>query len=218
MEHALSKLLLLFGLVDYAFGHGMMIEPVGRQSRWRVDDTAPVNTNDNELFCGGITNTWQVHNGKCGICGDDFGLPTPRPHEFGGEYGSGDIVRVYKAGTDIPITANLTANHRGYFTFDICNMDYSDETEECFIKLKIEDGSDRFYLPSPESGTYHTAVFIPRYIVCDHCVLRWQYTAGNMWGPCGDGTSALGCGPQEIFRSCADIRIEDAGHRYFGFL
>lgn len=124
-------------------------------------------------------NTWQVHNGKCGICGDDFGLPTPRPHEFGGEYGSGDIIRVYKAGTDIPITANLTANHRGYFTFDICNMDYSDETEECFIKLKIEDGSDRFYLPSPESGTYHTAVFIPRYMVCDHCVLRWQYTAGQ---------------------------------------
>lgn len=55
MEHVLSKLLLLFGLVHYAFGHGMMIEPVGRQSRWRVDDTAPVNTNDNELFCGGIT-------------------------------------------------------------------------------------------------------------------------------------------------------------------
>jgi hypothetical protein len=30
---------------------------------------------------------------------------------------------------------------------------------------------------------------------------------GNNWGTCSNGTSGLGCGPQETFRSCADIRI-----------
>lgn len=30
---------------------------------------------------------------------------------------------------------------------------------------------------------------------------------GNSWGMCDDGTENIGCGNQEIFRSCADIRI-----------
>lgn len=30
---------------------------------------------------------------------------------------------------------------------------------------------------------------------------------GNNWGWCDDGTGALGCGPQETFRSCSDITI-----------
>ena len=30
---------------------------------------------------------------------------------------------------------------------------------------------------------------------------------GNNWGKCEDGTSGMGCGPQETFRSCADIQI-----------
>jgi hypothetical protein len=30
---------------------------------------------------------------------------------------------------------------------------------------------------------------------------------GNNWGDCDDGTSAMGCGPQETFRSCSDIVI-----------
>ena len=30
---------------------------------------------------------------------------------------------------------------------------------------------------------------------------------GNSWGDCGDGTSAVGCGNQEIFRGCADVGI-----------
>lgn len=34
--------------------HGTMIDPVSRNSLWRIDATAPVNYNDIELFCGGI--------------------------------------------------------------------------------------------------------------------------------------------------------------------
>ena len=30
---------------------------------------------------------------------------------------------------------------------------------------------------------------------------------GNTWALCGNGTGAIGCGDQETFRNCADIRI-----------
>lgn len=38
-------------------------------------------------------------------------------------------------------------------------------------------------------------------------MLQWRYIAGNNWGMCEDGTGAVGCGPQEEFRACADISI-----------
>ena len=37
--------------------------------------------------------------------------------------------------------------------------------------------------------------------------LKWTYVCGNNWGECGDGTQGVGCGPQEWFRACSDIRI-----------
>lgn len=42
---------------------------------------------------------------------------------------------------------------------------------------------------------------------CEHCVLQWKYVAGNNWGICSNGEGAVGCGPQEEFRACADIAI-----------
>ena len=45
---------------------------------------------------------------------------------------------------------------------------------------------------------------------CSQCILQWTYTAGNNWGVCSNGTGELGCGPQETFRGCADIRIVDS--------
>ena len=60
---------------------------------------------------------------------------------------------------------------------------------------------------------------------CNQCILQWTYTAGlcnkwhtwhwycnyclgNSWGVCSDGSGGVGCGPQETFRSCADISID----------
>ncbi|KAJ8967647.1 hypothetical protein NQ317_016538 [Molorchus minor] len=34
-------------------GHGMMLQPVNRASRWRFDPTAPIDYDDNQSFCGG---------------------------------------------------------------------------------------------------------------------------------------------------------------------
>ena len=41
----------------------------------------PVNYNDNELYCGGFSVQWANNDGKCGVCGDNWADPAPRPHE-----------------------------------------------------------------------------------------------------------------------------------------
>lgn len=37
------------------FGHGMLLNPVSRGSRWRYDSKAPTNFDDNQLYCGGYS-------------------------------------------------------------------------------------------------------------------------------------------------------------------
>lgn len=39
---------------DPIWMHGTLVDPVSRNSLWRIDGAAPVNYNDIELFCGGI--------------------------------------------------------------------------------------------------------------------------------------------------------------------
>lgn len=51
---------------------------------------------------------------------------------------------------------------------------------------------------------------MPRDLTCTQCILQWKYIAGNNWGVCENGTGAVGCGPQEEFRACADVEIVDS--------
>lgn len=51
---------------------------------------------------------------------------------------------------------------------------------------------------------------LPKGLTCSQCVLQWRYIAGNNWGKCENGTEAVGCGPQEEFRACADIAVLDS--------
>lgn len=41
---------------------------------------------------------YQQNDGRCGVCGDSFGLGSPRPHEAGGQYAKGIIGRHYSMG------------------------------------------------------------------------------------------------------------------------
>ena len=136
----------------------------------------------------------------------------PRPHENGGTYGKGVIVQSYRTGTDMEIGIELTANHRGYFEFRVCplNNQLTPETDQCFDRyvLQRSDGQGARYYPSQGSGI----IFRPKYklpegLQCTRCVLQWRYVAGNNWGTCSNGTGSVGCGTQEEFRSCSDIRI-----------
>uniref|UniRef100_A0A336M0X4 CSON009773 protein n=1 Tax=Culicoides sonorensis TaxID=179676 RepID=A0A336M0X4_CULSO len=190
----------------------MLLDPVNRSSRWRYDQRAPINYDDNGINCGGFSMQHDTNGGKCGICGDNYLDQRPRPNELGGVYGQGTVVKTYKSGSKITATVKITANHKGYFVFDLCNMDplksigKSMEEENCFEKVITYNGSEQFILPSTDPGQYYVELKLPS-MKCKHCVLRWTYTAGNSWGWCEDGTGRIGCGAQETFRGCSDIEL-----------
>ncbi|XP_063708828.1 uncharacterized protein LOC134837387 [Culicoides brevitarsis] len=202
-------ILCLTTVVALVHSHGMLMDPVNRASRWRYDSSAPINYDDSELWCGGLTVQHNTYGGKCGICGDTYGNPRPRKHELGGgPFGEGVIVKTYPADSIITVTVKVTVNHIGYFWFDLCKMDGKNrEEEECFTKVLTAAGEEKWYVPSRESKDYEVQLKLPD-IECEHCVLRWTYVAGNNWGQCEDGSHALGCGPQEHFRTCSDISIK----------
>ncbi|XP_032305719.1 uncharacterized protein LOC26514305 [Drosophila ananassae] len=196
-------------------GHGRLIEPPSRASAWRYGFSTLPDYNDHELYCGGFTRQWKQNGGKCGECGDAWDMPKPRPHENGGQWGKGLIVRRYRPGSKMMIRIELTASHMGFFEFRICPTPSA--KQECFDQnvLRIlggspfqpnpEDMNFRFY-PRNGSRIYEIKAQLPEY-TCDQCVLQWRYVAGNNWGMCSDGNGAIGCGPQEEFRSCSDIAL-----------
>ncbi|XP_055384934.1 uncharacterized protein LOC129614385 [Condylostylus longicornis] len=205
--------LIVFGFILLSItnveGHGRLIDPIARGSRWRYNESAPPDYNDNEGFCGGFGIQWGVHGGKCGLCGNSYGDAVPRAHEYGGTYGEGVIVNTYKT-SEIDFSVLLTANHRGFFVFDLCNMDNAKESDECFAKnlLELKSGGTKYQLPNYNPNTYYNSTLkIPAGLKCKHCVFRWTYTTANTWGTCEDGSQGLGCGPQETFRGCSDVEI-----------
>ncbi|XP_055907060.1 uncharacterized protein LOC129942229 [Eupeodes corollae] len=196
--------------IGYVSGHGMMLDPVNRASRWREDKTAPANYDDNGLYCGGYAVQWSAYAGKCGLCGDSYGDQVPRAHELGGTYGQGTIVKKYNAGQEINVSVKVTQNHKGKFIFELCDLDSrKSESEECFKanQLKLKSGESEYYLNSDDSKVYNATLVLPSNVKCKHCVLRWTYLTANSWGTCDDGTGAIGCGPQEQFKNCADVAI-----------
>ncbi|XP_017061262.1 uncharacterized protein LOC108101439 isoform X1 [Drosophila ficusphila] len=210
MKYLLSLTLLLAIGLQQIDAHGMMLSPPSRSSRWRYDGSAPQNWNDNELFCGGLY-TQSNNGGRCGLCGDNFSDGQPRANEIGGSIGgSGVITRSYVAGNAITVGVKITTNHLGYFEFHLCNLDaYGGESEECFEqnRLRFPDGSDRLQIGT-QSGEFDVTCILPEGLTCNHCVLRWTYVGANNWGVCDEsGYGALGCGPQETFKNCADVSI-----------
>ncbi|XP_066597990.1 uncharacterized protein [Prorops nasuta] len=206
-----SLAIILLLNLELIAGHGMLMEPVNRGSAWRKGFKTPVNWDDDGNYCGGLS--VQIGNGgKCGPCGDDWRMKSPRPNENGGTYGTGTIVQTYQEGQKVKLTVDLTANHLGFYRYAICVLRSEDqiETEECFQEypLRLVDGSDRYRVMDKRTGLYHMEAVLPPGLTCKHCVLRWEYVAGNNWGLCQNGKGRLGCGQQETFRTCSDISIQ----------
>ncbi|XP_011296924.1 uncharacterized protein [Fopius arisanus] len=212
MRSFLGLVVLGCFMVIQVSSHGRLIEPPSRASMWRYGFDTPHDYNDHEAYCGGFTRQWQRNKGKCGICGDPWDSEKPRAHEIGGTYGKNVIVRKYKTGDVIPVRVELTANHYGYFEFRICRLTVRNEdaTQECLDEnlLNQENGTARYY-PGPGNRIFESFYKLPKTVTCAQCVFQWRYIAGNNWGDCGNGTGAVGCGPQEEFRGCADITIGD---------
>ena len=81
-------------------------------------------------------NELKVQNGyKCGVCGDNWRDPRPRPNELGGTYGlTGIIPRTYESNGVMPVSIQLTTHHQGWFEFKLCEIGPNDSTENeaCF--------------------------------------------------------------------------------------
>ena len=124
--------------VPFVLGHGRLIEPPSRASMWRFGFKNPPDYDDTASYCGGITVSSGIffssraqgvdqlqalfrkqkqllsqrqhkqNGGKCGICGDAYDIPPPRPHEAGGKFANGIIVRKYQPGMERDSCFSLT--------------------------------------------------------------------------------------------------------------
>jgi hypothetical protein len=209
-QHVLLTLVL--GLAVYwpspCLSHGRLWDPPGRSTMWRRGYNTPPNYDDNQLFCGGFQH--EVAEGyKCGVCGDPY--DGPFENEAGGKYATGKITNTYKKGQRATFQIDLTAYHLGYFEFKICptNDPKKRETQECFDQhvVSLADGSGTHFKAPSQNGMVNVDVILPSNLVCDFCVLQWRYHAGNSWGTDSNDHSCVGCGPQEEFYACADIKI-----------
>lgn len=121
-----------------------------------------------------------MNGGNCGLCGDNYRDPQPRMNENTGIYGSGKIVAVYNSGDVIEVEALITANHLGNIQYHICKIQDSSKPEsgeDCFIPVPFEDGSAKFQILSIHK-VVRSKLRLPQGLKCEHCSLRWTYTAG----------------------------------------
>ena len=216
----LQNLITLYLILTIVDGHGYLVDPPNRSSAWRYGFKTPINTNDMELSCGGLT-IQKRNRGKCGVCGDRW--DATRDHELpDGKYTKKlTITRSYRVGQTAEVLVNITSAHRGYFTFKLCPINNlkQEVSQKCLdrhvvrvLNSPTKNGNGntskrRYELGSGGNGPYVVRLKLPDGRKCRHCVLQWTYRAGNNWGRCQNGTSGDGCGPQEHYRNCADIRI-----------
>jgi len=195
--------------------HGRLIQPASRGSAFRLGFDNPADWNDNAGVCGGHSNQ-KNHDGKCGMCGDP--VQGPLLHEAGGKFANGIITKTYTKGQKIDVTLDLTANHGGWFEFQICGPmkdKLTKITDACLKNLNIlgVEGKDlpapttRYTMPEKRKGKWNFSVQLPSDLVCDHCVFRWFWYPSKDWGCDPDGTCGTGHGPQEKHIHCADIAI-----------
>ncbi|KAK2192944.1 hypothetical protein NP493_19g00017 [Ridgeia piscesae] len=178
---------------------------------WRLGFNATPNYEDNQLYCGGFANQWEVNGGKCGVCGDPW--QGPRENEAGGKYARGVITRRYLQNSTVRAIVELTATHKGWFEFRLCaNNDTGRAvTQACLdqhLLLRADGMGARYYVIEDAPRKYVIPLRLPPALTCSQCVLQWKYNAGNSWGVDDEGTACIGCGPQEQFYGCADVAVD----------
>ena len=131
------------------------------------------------------------NEGQCGVCGDPWDAPEPRPNEAGGTYGLGVIGKSYStADRFIDVMVQIVTTVNGYFEFRLCpNNDIKKKvTQGCLDKnlLKILSSDRRKlygtrYYPEPDkTGNVSLALEIPEGMTCSQCVLQWKWHGGNI--------------------------------------
>ena len=119
----------------------------------------------------------------------------PRPHEIGGEFERGIIVRRYSVGQTVDVTMQVQAVHKGWHEMRICNFSQSGvENEACFRENVVRFGNGETRVWDIDQGTGHMTfqIKLPDGLRCERCVLQWQWQADN----------------GQFYRNCVDIAIE----------
>jgi len=199
----------IFCQVNWASGHGYTWKPVARASAWRKGFNTPIDYTDDEFNCGGYGTQWDINHGKCGICGDPWN--GPKKMETPGRFATGTIVETYKEGQVMDVEIQVTTNHHGWFEFRICeNNDIDkDKDQSCFDKhlLEFEGGGTRIKIEGG-AGLFKYRLRLPKGVTCEQCILQWHWNCASNWGCDKDtGKCCQGCGPQETFWGCSDIKI-----------
>ncbi|KAK7095750.1 hypothetical protein V1264_005116 [Littorina saxatilis] len=211
MRLAVAAVAVFMAIVNLAEGRARLLEPPMRSSYWREGiQTAPVNFDDELLNCGGFEKQWNENSGACGACGDP---PGNLENQHPGKYSQFPPQRAFVSGTNVNATVYSRPNMLGWFEFRLCaRKDGPNVTDlqACFdenvLQIK-ETGMTKFY-PGSVGGYSDMHVLLPAGLTCDHCLLQWKYNTGYRTdrnkSTC---QSCLGCGPQEQYFNCADIRI-----------
>lgn len=189
---------LLSCLLQGCEAQGRLVDPPSRASMWRYDFSNPVDFNDDRVDCGGFKRQWRKNQGRCGVCGDPWDLPEPRPHETRGGYGRGIIVRNYTQGQAVVVEVEVTAANSGHFEYQVCPRAsvWIQETPDCFTHA-LKDDFERNQIPvnvTQKFARLRHVLRLPGDLSCLACILQWKYITGGRAG-------------REEYRACADITI-----------
>lgn len=69
-----AVLMVLMHMIIVCNGHGRLIDPPSRSSAFRFGFPTPPNFIDNEVLCGGYDRQHKQNGGRCGECGDAWGI------------------------------------------------------------------------------------------------------------------------------------------------
>jgi len=193
-------------------GHAALYEPPSRNSAFRFGFNTPSDYNDMSHNCGSYLATPPKSGEKyCSVCGD---AASECPS---GTYCKKVIVRNYKAGQSVDVTINFAGNHGGVIQFRVCPVtnDNQEVTWDCLEKypLAIQEAGGKTIWQEPWSdsdkhdGDVKLHVTLPSGLKCSRCVFQWHWTGANYYGTCANGTTGMGCGPQQTYIACADVSI-----------
>ncbi|KAL4221525.1 hypothetical protein ACF0H5_019782 [Mactra antiquata] len=151
---------------------------------------------------------------NCGLCGDDYRDPVPRPNEWGGLYANPRVrTRYYEAGqiAEISIWNNLPGAP-GFYEFRLCDED-DNQSQACLNKhlLTIID-TNTTNMPVPQTqGLVMIHLQLPAGVTCDYCLLQWRFRKESIEGCDDNNWCGLGRGAQIEYYNCADVMIGAVG-------
>ncbi len=113
--------------------------------------------------------------GLCGICGEEY--KSVKKFEKGGSLYRGLTVRTYTQGEVIEVVVEITANHKGFFEFRLCDVakanNDGEATQQCLNQNLLKDTFGRMKIPClPGTGKFTSKLLLPATMSCTRCVFQ----------------------------------------------